>query len=120
MSKKKVLLTLLIGLTAATIQAKPYTITAEDKACTNRAEDYNELADCFNDIANKALDHTEIQLKAKSKSLFNQFYKEAKKANQRCIKKYLVDDSPFSKAEKAQCSMDQTLKLGEKYDKLVK
>ena len=116
---KKMLLTLLFALAAATVQAKPYQITAGDKACTNKAINYNELADCFNDIGNKTLDHTSIQLKAKNKNLYKKYYQEANRANQRCRKKYLVDDSQFSKAEKAQCYMDRMLELGKKYDKIL-
>lgn len=118
MNKKLFLLLTLASVTSA-IQAKPYQITAEDKACTNKAEGYGELTDCFNDIGNKALDYAEAQLKAKSNKLYKQYYKEAEKANQKCIKKYLTDDSLFSRAEKAQCYMDKMLELGEKYDKIV-
>lgn len=118
MNKKLFLLLTLASVTSA-IQAKPYQITAEDKACTSKAEGYGELTDCFNDIGNKADSHTLAQLKAKNMNLYKQYDKEADRANKQCRKKYLVDDSLFSRAEKAQCYMDKMLELGEKYDKIV-
>lgn len=116
---KKLFLLLTLASVTSIIEAKPYTITEEDKACTNKAENYNELTDCFNNISNKALDYTEAQLKAQNMSLYKKYYKEADRENKKCIKKYLTDDSPFSKAEKAQCTFDKMIDLSVKYDKIL-
>ena len=116
---KKLFLLLTLASVTSVIQSKTYAITAEDKACTNKAESYNELTDCFNKIGNKADNQTLDQLKARNMNLYKQYDKEADKANKKCIKKYLTDDSQFAKAEKAQCYMDKMLKLGEKYDKIL-
>ena len=113
------LLTLLFALTVATVQAKPYQITAEDQACTNKAINYNELADCFNDIGNRALRYTSAQIKAKNKNLYKKYYQEAKRASKACDKKYLVDDSPYSRAESNQCYMIKMIDLSKKYDKIL-
>lgn len=52
-------------------------------------------------------------------SLYKKYYKEADRENKKCIKKYLTDDSPFSKAEKAQCTFDKMIDLSVKYDKIL-
>ena len=76
---KKLFLLLTLASFASVIQSKPYTITAEDKACTNKAEGYNELTDCFNKIGNKADNQTLDQLKARNMNLYKQYDKEANK-----------------------------------------
>ena len=116
---KKILFLLLFNLAAATVQAKHYTITAQDKACTNKAEGYNELADCFNDIGNRADNHTVAQIKVKNKSLYKKYYQEAKKASKACDKKYLGGGSPFAQAEANQCYMNKMIDLSVKYDRII-
>lgn len=80
---------------------------------------YNELIDCLNNISNEALDRTRAQLKAKNMNLYKQYHEEVKIENQKCIKKYLVDNSAFSRAEKAQCTVDKMIDLSVKYDKIL-
>lgn len=117
---KKLFLLLTLASVTSIIEAKPYTITEEDKACTNKAESYNELADCFNDIGNRADDHVEAQLKAKNmNSLYKKFSKEAKKVSKNCDKKYFGDGSPFAQAEANQCYMNKMIDLSVKYDRII-
>ena len=116
---KKLFLLLTLTSFTSVIQAKHYTITEEDKACTNDAEGYNELADCFSKIGNKADDYTIAFLKAKSNKLYKQYYNEADKVTKACKKKYFDDGRPFARAEYHQCYMDRMLYLGEKYDRII-
>ena len=116
---KKLFLLLTLASVTSIIEAKPYTITEEDKACTNKAESYNELADCFNDIGNRANRHIESQLKSRNMNLYKKYYQEAKKASKACDKKYFGDGSPFAQAEANQCYMNKMIDLRVKYDKIL-
>lgn len=118
MNKKLFLLLTLASVTSA-IQAKPYQITAEDKACTNGAQGYIELANCFTDIGNRADNYTGAQLKARSINLYNQYKKEVRRAIKSCDKKYLGDGSQFAQAESNQCYVDRMIALSAKYDKIL-
>lgn len=116
---KKLFLLLTLASVASVIQAKPYTITAEDKACTNKAEGYVELASCFNKIGDRAADYIEAEIKAKRPELYKQYFKQGTKISKSCDKKYLGDGSQFAQAESSQCYMDRMIALSAKYDKIL-
>ena len=115
---KKLFLLLTLASVTSVIQAK-YTINAEDKACTNKAQGYIELSNCFNKIGDRAADYIEAEIKAKRPELYQQYFKQGTKISKSCDKKYLGDGSQFAQAESSQCYMDRMIALSAKYDKIL-